>query len=200
MTCVCITNCKKHLESRSKKTLDKIKLYAITIYWIEKFDIEITKTSGAKSSSHQDHQCKSSSQRFTSRTKLPKKGSMSNARFLVFRIPVPTDRNAVSVFPESSRIAEKPSSMSPTRPFLLWPHQSLRLPSWFQGGQPRHQFLPTSMPALTIGWINGHATGTENNWRYLYTIYFWPINFRPKFQGISPQFIWPKIRYRSVPP
>ena len=37
------------------------------------------------------------------------------------------------------------------------------------------------------------------DWKYLHvpTIYFWALFFRPKFQGISPQFIWPNIWYSS---
>jgi len=32
----------------------------------------------------------------------------------------------------------------------------------------------------------------------IYHLFFRPINFRPIFQGISPQFIWPKIRYSTL--
>jgi hypothetical protein len=49
--------------------------------------------------------------------------------------------------------------------------------------------------------VNGHAGQEPIYWRYRFHIYFWPIYINPKFQGISPQFIWPKIWYSTnVPP
>jgi len=39
------------------------------------------------------------------------------------------------------------------------------------------------------------------DWRYLPYIYIYKaLFFRPKFQGISPQFIWSNIWYVYVPP
>ena len=45
--------------------------------------------------------------------------------------------------------------------------------------------------SVIVFWFNGHFRNL--NWRYLPYI-------RPKFQGISPQFIWSKIWYVYVPP
>ena len=48
-------------------------------------------------------------------------------------------------------------------------------------------------------WVNGHDSG--NDWLEVYRFHImFGLCFRPKFQGISPQFIWPNIWYVYVPP
>ena len=66
-------------------------------------------------------------------------------------------------------------------------------PSSVARGSPRCRWSNTCdlKPNKTQRWINGHFRNL--NWRYLPYI-------RPKFQGISPQFIWSKIWYVYVPP
>ena len=75
---------------------------------------------------------------------------------------------------------EKTCSKPPTS------HQSAKF--GHAGFTPFHKFTPISMGDLQ----------DPIDWRYL--PYIFGLFFRPKFQWISPQFIWPKIWYVYVPP
>jgi hypothetical protein len=52
-------------------------------------------------------------------------------------------------------------------------------------GKIHGKYMGIGISLLYLDDINGHATGTDETWRYL--PFFSGLSFRPKFQGISPQ-------------